>query len=81
MQFVPELSSCILGVYDINTDNSRIINTVMLLVKMFILHCKYDRKVLSRVAFIKRCMYDVILLGRLYEKYVFVQLSQMFAET
>ena len=37
MQFVPELSSCILGAYDINTDNSRIINTVMLLVKMFIM--------------------------------------------
>ena len=81
MQFVPELSSCILGVYDINTDNSRIIYTVMLLVKMFIMHCKYDRQVLSRVAFIKRFMYDVMLLGRLYEKDVFVQLSQMSAET
>ena len=43
MQFVPELSSCILGVYDVNTNNSRIIYTVMLLVKMFIMHCKYDR--------------------------------------
>ena len=42
---------------------------------------KYDRKVLSRVAFIKRFMYDVMLSGRLYEKDVFVQLSQMFAET
>ena len=52
MQFVPELSSCILGVYDLNIDSSRIINTVMLLVKMFIMHCKYARNVLSRVAFI-----------------------------
>ena len=81
MQFVPELSSCILGVYNINIDNSRIINTVMLLVKMFIMHCKYDRNVLSRVAFIKRFMYDMMFLGRLYEKDAFVQLSQMFAET
>ena len=80
-QFVPELSSCILGVYDTNIDNSRIINTVMLLVKMFIMHCKYDRNVLSRVAFTKKFMYNVMLLGRLYEKDVFVQLSQMFAET
>ena len=80
-QFVPELSSCILGVYDTNIDNSRIINTVMLLVKMFIMHCKYDRNVLSRVAFTKKFKYNVMLLGRLYEKDVFVQLSQMFAET
>ena len=80
-QFVPELSSCMLGVYDTNTDNSRIINTVMLLVKMFIMHCEYDRNVSSRVAFTKKFMYNVMLLGRLYEKDVFVQLSQMFAET
>ena len=80
-QFVPELSNCILGVYDTNIDNSRIINTVMLLVKMFIMHCKYDRNVLSRVAFTKKFMYNVMLLGSLYEKDVFVQLSQMFAET
>ena len=67
--------------YDTNIDNSRIINTVMLLVKMFIMHCKYDRNVLSRVAFTKKFMYNVMLLRRLYEKDVFVQLSQMFAET
>ena len=48
---------------------------------MFIMHCKYDRNVLSKVAFVKRFMYDVRLLGRLYEKDVFVQLSLMFAET
>ena len=58
-----------------------IMNAVMLLVKMFIMNCKYDRNVLSRVAFIKRFMYDVMLLGKLYEKDAFVQLSQMFAET
>ena len=45
------------------------------------MHCKYDRNVLSRVAFTKKFMYNVMLLGRLYEKDVFVQLSQMFAET
>ena len=80
-QFVPELSSCIFSVFDTNIDNSRNINTVMLLVKMFIMHCEYDRNVLSRVAFTKRFMYNVILIGTLYEKDVFVQLSQMCAET
>ena len=80
-QFVLELSSCLLGVYDTNIDNSRIINTVLLLVKMFIMHCKYDRNVLSRVAFTKKFVYNVMFLGRLYEKDVSVQLSQMFAET
>ena len=40
--FVPDLRSCILGVYDENVDNVKIINTVMLLVKMYIMNCKYD---------------------------------------
>ena len=48
-QFIPELSSCILGVYN----NSRIIETVMLLVKMYKLHCKYNRNVLSRVVLLR----------------------------
>ena len=74
-QFVPELSSCILCVYDTNVDNYRIINTVMLLVKMCIIHCKYDRNVLSRVAFTTKFMCNVMLLRRLHEKDVFVQLT------
>ena len=79
--FVPDLRSCILGVYDENVDNIKIINTVMLLVKMYVMNCKYDRGVLSRVAFVRIFMYKVTLLGRLYENDVFVQLAQMFAET
>ena len=79
--FVPDLRSCILGVYDENVHNVKIINTVMLLVKMYIMNCKYDRGVLSRVAFVRIFMYKVTLLGRLYENDVFVQLAQMFAET
>ena len=79
--FVPDLRSCILGVYDENVDNVKIINTVMLLVKMYIMNCKYDRGILSRVAFVRIFMYKVTLLGRLYENDVFVQLAQMFAET
>ena len=47
----------------------------------YIMHCKYDRSVLSMVAFTKSFMDNVILLGRLYEKDVFVQLFRMFAQT
>ena len=50
--FVPDFRSCILGVYDENVDNVKIINTVMLLVKMYIMNCQCDRSVLSRVAFV-----------------------------
>ena len=57
--------------YHTNIDNSRIINTVMVLVKMFIMHCKYDINVLSMVAFTKKFMHNVMLLGRLYEKMYF----------
>ena len=72
---------CILGVYDENEDNMKIINTVMLLVKMYILNCKYDKGVLSRVAFVRIFVYKVMFLGRLYKNDVFVQLAQMVAET
>ena len=41
--FVPDLRSCILGVYDENVDNVKVINTVMLLLKMYIMKCTYDR--------------------------------------
>ena len=45
------------------------------------MYCKYDRNVLFNAAFTKRFMYNVKLVGSLYEKDVFVQLFQMFAET
>ena len=56
--FVPDLRSCIPGVYDENVDNVKIINTVMLLVKMCIKNCKYDRGVLSRVVFVQIVMHN-----------------------
>ena len=45
------------------------------------MRCKYDRNLLFRVVFTKRFMYNVMLLGRLYEKDVFGQVSQTFEET
>ena len=47
----------------------------MLLAKMYIMHCKYESNILSRVTFTKRFMYNVMPLGTLYEKDAFVQLS------
>ena len=78
---MPDFRSCILGVYNANTDNVKIINTVMLLVKMYIMNCKYDRGVLSRVSLVQIFMREVMLLGRLFDNVMFVQLTQMFAET
>ena len=43
--FVPNLNSCILSVYDENVDNVKIINTVMVLVQMYVMNSKYDRGV------------------------------------
>ena len=82
-QFVPDFSSCILGVYNTNIDNSRIMNTVMLLVKMDAVNGKYYRNVLSTVAFTKkRFMYNVMLLGVLYDNDVFLSvIPKMYAET
>ena len=44
----------------------------MLLVKMYIMNCKYDRGVLSGVPCVQIFMYMVMRLGRLYGNYVFV---------
>ena len=51
--FVPTLRSCILGIYDVNAENSSIINTIMLLVKMYIMKCKYENCDLCRIAFVR----------------------------
>ena len=44
------------------------------------MNCKYDRSVLPSVAFGQIFMYKVMLLGRLYDNDVFVQLAHMFAK-
>ena len=65
--FVPTLRSCILGIYDVNAENSRIINTIMLLVKMYIMKCKYETCDLCRIAFVRMFAHKVILLSRTHD--------------
>ena len=45
---------------------------------MYIMNCKYDRSVLSGVAFAQIFVYKVMVLGRLYDNNVFAELSQCF---
>ena len=61
--FVPTLRSCILGIYDVNAENSRIINTIMLLVKMYVMKCKYEKCDLCRIAFVRMFAHKVMLLS------------------
>ena len=79
--FVPTLRSCILGIYDVNAENSRIINTIMLLVKMYIMKCKYETCDISRIAFVRMFAHKVMLLSRTQDNDIFVQLAQMFVGT
>ena len=79
--FVPTLHSCILGIYDVNAENSRIINTIMLLVKMYIMKCKYEKCDLCRIAFVRMFAHKVMLLSRTHDNDIFVQLAQMFVGT
>ena len=45
--FVPTLRSSILGTNDVNVENSRIINTIMLLAKMYIMKCTFSKETSS----------------------------------
>ena len=45
------------------------------------MNCKYDRGALSKAAFVQIFMYKKMLLGRLNDNDVCVQLAQAFAET
>ena len=76
--FVPTLRSCILFISDVNAENSRIINTIMLLVKMYIMKCKYEKCDLGRIAFVRMFAHKVMLLSRTHDNDIFVQLAQMF---
>ena len=79
--FVPTLRSCILGIYDVNVENSRITNTIMLLVKMDIMKCKYETCDLCRIAFVRMFAHKAMLLSRTHDNDIFVQLAQMFVGT
>ena len=53
----------------------------MLLVKMYIMKCKYEACDLSRIAFVRMFAHKVMLLSRTQDNDIFVQLTQMFVGT
>ena len=78
--YEPNLHRCVLGVFDNNVDDTRAINTIVLIVKAYIMKCKYEQSALSRVALARWFIYKVMVLSKFYDRDVFVKLSQMFAE-
>ena len=73
--YEPNLRGCVLGVYNNNVDDIRAINTIVLIGK-----CKYEQCALSRVALARWFIYKVMVLSKLYDRDVFVNLLQMFSE-
>ena len=78
--YEPNLRGCVLGVYNNNVDDTRAINTIVLIVKAYIMKCKYEQSALSRVALARWFIYKVMVLSKLHDRDVFSKLSQMFAE-
>ena len=78
--YEPNLRGCVLGVYNNNVDDTRAINTIVLIVKAYIMKCKYEQSALSRVALARWFIYKVMVLSKLHDRDVFFKLSQMFAE-
>ena len=78
--YEPNLRGCVLGVYNNNVDDTRAINTIVLMVKAYIMKCKYEQSALSRVALARWFIYKVMVLSKLHERDVVLKLSQMFAE-
>ena len=74
---IPDLRRCGLGVNN-EVEHSRALNTIMLLVKSFIINCKYDKCVLSTASLARICKQKVTLLSRVFDHDVFVQLAMMF---
>ena len=74
---IPDLRSCVLGVNN-EVEDSRALNTIMLLVKSFIMNCKYDKCVLSTASLARIFKQKVTLLSRVFDQDVLVQLAMMF---
>ena len=66
--------------YNNNVDDSRAINTILLIVKACIMKCKYEQSALFRVTLTRWFIYKVMVLGKFHDRDVFVKLSQIFAE-
>ena len=77
--YEPNLRGCVLGVCNNNVDDTRAIKTIVLIVKTYIMKCKYEQSALSRVALARWFIYKVMVLSKLHGRDVFLKLSQMFA--
>ena len=73
--YEPNLRGCVLGEYNNNVDDTRAINTIVLIVKAYIMKCKYEQSGLSRAALARWFIYIVMVLSKLHDHYVFVKLS------
>ena len=71
---IPDLRSCVLGVNN-EVEHDRALNTIMLLVKSFIMNCKYDKCVLSTASLTRIFKQKVTLLSRVFDQDVFIQLA------
>ena len=78
--YEPNLRGCVLGLFDNSVDDTRAINTILLILKAYIMKCKYEQSALSRVALARWFIYKVMVLSKFYDHDVFVKLLQMFAE-
>ena len=74
---IPDLRSCVLGVNN-EVEHSRALNTLMLVVKSFIMNCKYDKCVLPTASLASIFKQKVTLLSRVFDQDVLVQLAMMF---
>ena len=73
--YEPNLRGCVLGVYNNNVDDTRATNTIVLIVKAYIMKCKYEQSALSRVALARWFIYKVMVLSKLHDRDVFLKLS------
>ena len=69
--------SCVLGVNN-EVERSMALNTIMVLVKSFIMNCKDDRCVLSTASLARIFKQKITLLSRVFDQDVFVQFAMMF---
>ena len=70
----------VLGEHNNNVEDTRAINTVLLIAKTYIMKFNYEQSALSRVDLARLFIYKVMIWGKLHENDVFVKPSQMFEE-
>ena len=78
--FTPSLTSCIFGTFERYVNGSNTINTIMLIVKSYIMYCKFERKIPSQQELARIFKYKVSILHMAGKLEGFGQLILMFQE-